>query len=324
MKKRVLSGIRATGHLHLGNYLGAVKGMLELQNDPSYETLYMVADIHAITTPYNPSDLKKNRKAVVIDYLAAGLNPEKSTIFMQSDVGEHLELEFYLSSITTIARMQHLPTYKDKVKQYPEHNTMALLNYPVLMAADILIYKANSVPVGIDQEPHLEVAREIARRMNQEYGTDFPEPIRYKTVGEYIPSLKGEGKMAKSVEGSYINISDSLDEIRKKVRSIPTATVAGGEMNAGVQALFTFGKLFLPGQMENFKKQYETGNLQFSTIKDAVAEAIFKELEPIQKKRAEIERDLSLMDNVIKEGAEKARTIASKTVQEVREKMGLF
>src|SRR3989344_988000 len=157
MEKRVLSGIRATGRLHLGNFLGAVMGMLELQNSPDYETLYMVADVHTITTPFNIEELRKNRREVIIDYLAAGLDPEKSVIFQQSEVSEHLELAFYFSSVATIARMQHLPTFKEKVKQYPHHSTMALLNYPILMASDILVYKAGLVPVGIDQEPHLEV-----------------------------------------------------------------------------------------------------------------------------------------------------------------------
>jgi len=161
MKARVLSGIRATGRLHVGNYLGAVKGMLELQDNPEYETFYMVADVHTITTPYDVEVLRNNRREVVLDYLAAGLDPQKSVIFLQSEVNEHLELAFYFSSVVTIAKMQHLPTFKEKVKQYPEHATLALLNYPALMAADILVYKAGLVPVGIDQEPHLEVAREI-------------------------------------------------------------------------------------------------------------------------------------------------------------------
>src|SRR3989338_9694271 len=150
MKKRVLSGIRATGRLHLGNYLGAVKGMLELQNDPEYETFYMVADVHTITTPFDIEEIRKNRREVILDYLAAGLDPEKSVIFQQSEVNEHIELAFYFSSVVTIAKMQHIPTFKDKVKQYPENQNLALLNYPVLMAADILIYKAGLVPVGID------------------------------------------------------------------------------------------------------------------------------------------------------------------------------
>ena len=151
MKKRVLSGIRATGRLHLGNFLGAVKGFLELQNDAKYETLYMVADVHTITTPFDVEELRKNRREVIIDYLAAGLDPEKSIIFQQAEVSEHIELAFYFSSVVSIARMQHLPTYKEKVIQYPSNNTVALLNYPILMASDILVYKAGLVPVGIDQ-----------------------------------------------------------------------------------------------------------------------------------------------------------------------------
>src|SRR3989304_1290096 len=231
-KKRVLSGIRATGRLHLGNYLGAVKGMLELQDNSEYETLYMVADVHTITTPFNVEELRKNRREVIIDYLAAGLDPEKSVIFQQSEVNEHLELAFYFSSVTTIARMQHLPTYKDKIKQYPTHNTMALLNYPILMAADILVYKAGLVPVGIDQEPHLEVAREIARKMNQLYGTDFPEPVRFDTPGRYVPSLTGEGKMSKSVEGSYIQLTDDLAMIKKRLAAAPTDSGKGKSVPA--------------------------------------------------------------------------------------------
>src|SRR3990167_2407180 len=226
-KKRVLSGIMATGRLHLGNYLGAVKGFLALQEESEYETLYMVADLHATTTPYDPKTLRQSAREVIMDYLACGLDPEKSTLFIQSDVPEHTELAFYFSTVVSIARMQHLPTYKDKIKQYPEANTMALLNYPVLIAADILIYKAGLVPVGIDQEPHLEIAREVARKFNSEYGTDFPEPQRFKTKAEYIPSLTGAGKMSKSVEGSFINLTDDLETIKKRLAGAPTDSGKG-------------------------------------------------------------------------------------------------
>src|SRR5258708_822333 len=324
MKQRVLSGIRATGRLHLGNYLGAVKGMLELQDDSKYETLYMVADVHTLTTPYNVEELRKNRREVIIDYLAAGLDPEKSVLFQQSEVNEHIELAFYFSSVTTIAKMQHLPTFKDKVKQYPENATMALLNYPILMASDILIYKASLVPVGIDQEPHIEVAREIARRMNQDYGTDFPEPKRFATKGEYIPSLTGEGKMSKSVEGSFINLTDDLETIRKKISKVPTATTAGGEKSAGVQALFVFLRLLDPQKVAEFETAYADGTLKFSDLKETVAIAMYEELKPLQEKRKELEADPDYVDRVISEGAAKARTVAQATVREVRKKMGLL
>jgi len=322
-KKRVLSGIRATGRLHLGNYLGAVKGMLELQGNSEYATFYMVADVHTITTPYNVDELRKNRREVIIDYLSLGLDPEKSTIFQQSEVPEHIELAFYFSSVVTIAKMQHLPTFKEKVKQYPHNSTMALLNYPILMAADILIYKAELVPVGIDQEPHLEAAREIARRFNQDYGTDFPQPQRFKTEGEYIPSLTGEGKMSKTVSGSYINLADSLEEIRKKIRAVPTSSTSGGEKTEGVKTLFSLLALFSAKSHEDFEQKYKEGNLQYSELKDFISEIIFRELEPIQKKRRELEGNKEHIDKVIKEGNEKARGVARETVKEVKERMGL-
>lgn len=340
--KRVLSGIRATGRLHLGNYLGAVKGMLALQEDPNYETLYMVADAHTITTPYEIEELRKNRREVIIDYLAAGLDPEKSIIFQQSAVPQHFELAFYFSSVTTIAKMQHLPTFKDKVKQYPEHATMALLNYPVLMAGDILVYMADSVPVGIDQEPHLEVAREIARRMNQDYGTTFPEPQRFATEGGYVPSLAGEGKMSKSVEGSYINLTDDLELIKKRLSGAPTDSGKGsisdepasklkkkytdqsGRESAGVASLLSLVELF-EGQEKrsHYESLYTTSGIRYGDLKQELAVAIFKELQPIQEKRRELESDPAKVDAVIADGAQKARSIAEQTVQVVRQKMGL-
>jgi len=324
MKKRVLSGIRATGRLHLGNYLGAVKGMLTLQDDPNFETFYMVADAHTITTPYDIEELRRNRREVILDYLAAGLDPEKSVIFQQSEVSEHFELAFYLSSVTTIAKMQHLPTFKEKVKQYPQHSTMALLNYPVLMAADILLYKGDQVPVGIDQEPHLEVAREIARRMNQDYGTDFPEPTRFATEGEYVPSLTGEGKMSKSVEGSFINLTDTLDEIKAKIAKIPTDSGQGSEVVGGVKSLLEFIGLFEGEQKKQLLiDQYKRTGVRYGEVKEELSNAIFNSLQPIQDKRRELEQNPEYVNKVIAEGAQKARTAAQQTISEVKEKMGL-
>lgn len=328
MKKRVLSGIRATGRLHLGNYLGAVKGMLELQEKSDYETLYMVADVHTITTPYNVDELRKNRREIIIDYLAAGLDPERSIIFEQSMVPEHIELAFYLSSIVTIAKMQHLPTFKDKVKQYPENATMALLNYPILMTADILVYKAGLVPVGIDQEPHLEVAREIARRMNQDYGLDFPEPKRFASKGEYVPSLTGEGKMGKTLEGSFINLTDDFEILKKKLAKVPTdAGTTKGEVpkTGGVATLFSLLALYNHDDLhKKFKHDYENGVIRYGDMKSVIAEGIFKELKPLCEKRKELEINTSYVDSVIEYGAQKAREIARTTLKEVKEKMGLL
>lgn len=360
MKKRVLSGIRATGRLHLGNYLGALKGMLALAEGPrakgqglraeaKYETLYMIADLHTMTTPYSPDGLRRHRLEVAMDYLAAGLDPDKSIIFTQSDLADlHAQLMFYFSTVVSVARMQHLPTFKDKVKQYPKNVTMALLNYPVLMAADILIYKASVVPVGIDQEPHLEIAREVARKMNEIYGTDFPEPQRFETEAPYVPSLLGEGKMSKSVEGSYINLTDSLAEIHRKLAGVPTDSGKGqvkeqktenkkqqsdsrfrsyiseGKESAGVGALMEFVEMFQGvAKRQLYEDLYTGGGIRYSQLKAELAEAIYQELAPMQARRQEYEQNPPLVTKILQDGARRAREVAENTLKEVRQKMGL-
>lgn len=322
-KQTVLSGIRATGRLHLGNYFGAVKGMLELAQSGKYDTYFMVVDLHTLTTPYDKTKLKESVRDIIIDYLAAGLDPAKSALFIQSMVPEHAELAFYFSTVTTVAKMQHLPTFKDKVKQHPENVTMALLNYPVLMAADILMYKAASVPVGVDQEPHLEVAREIARRMNQDYGTDFPEPKRFATKGGYVPSLLGEGKMSKSVEGSYINLSDDLETIRKKVAKVPTASAVGGQKTPGIETLFSLLQITDSDRIEEFEKSFADGTLKFSELKEYVSQKIFEQIKPIQERREQLLQNPEYIDQVIADGAKKARAKAQETIAQVKRQMGL-
>ena len=230
MKKRVYSGIRATGRLHLGNYYGAVKGMLALQDE--YDCIFSVVDLHTITVPYDPKTLKTSVREIILDYLAAGLDPKKCKLEIQSLVPQHTELAYYLSTIYPVSRLEDLPTFKEKKAQYPKYLNMGLLYYPVLMAADIMLYKGELVPVGIDQEPHIEVTREIVRKFNSMYGKDtFPEPQRFATQGEYIPSLAGSGKMSKSVDGSYITLTDDLETIKKRLASAPTDSgVEGGEI----------------------------------------------------------------------------------------------
>jgi len=325
-KKRVFSGTRATGRLHLGNYLGAVKGYIELQNNSDYECIYMAVDVHTITTPYDQKTLSEATRNIIMDYLACGLDPGKSIITAQSLVPEHTDLAFLFSSMISVARMQHLPTFKEKIQQHPDNVTMALLNYPVLMAADILIYKAGLVPVGIDQEPHLEVAREIARKMNEAFGLDFPEPKRFATKGEYIPSLLGEGKMSKSIEGSYINLTDNLETIKKKLAQTPTDSGKGEHVptSGGVANLLTFVELFQGADKRaEYEKKYTGEGIRYKNLKNSLAEAIYKELEPIRAKRQELEAKPEYVARVIKAGAVRARILAQKTIDEVKEKMGL-
>jgi tryptophanyl-tRNA synthetase len=300
--------------------------MLAIQDNPQYQMLSMVADVHTITTPYIVEELRVNRREVVLDYLAAGLDPQKSILFLQADVPEHLELAMYFSSVVSIARMQHLPTFKEKVKQHPENVTMALLNYPVLMAADILIYKSTLVPVGMDQEPHLEIAREIARKMNSTYGTDFPEPKRFVTKGEYVPSLNGVGKMSKSVGGSFIALTDSLETIVDRLASCPTDSGQGTTVPTagGVANLLTLVELFQGvGQRREYEQTYTTTGLRYQELKYRLAQVIFAQLQPMQEKRHQLAADRRTIDDIVHDGASRARAIAQKTILEVREKMGL-
>ena len=324
-KKRVYSGIRATGRLHLGNYLGAVKGMLDLQDE--YDCVFSVVDLHAITTPYEPKDLQANIKEVLLDFLSAGLDPEKCLIEIQSKVPEHTELAYLLGTIYPVSRLEDLPTYKDKKAQHPTYVNMGLLYYPVLMAADIMLYKADLVPVGRDQEPHLEVTREIARKFNSMFGNTFPEPQRFKTSGEYVPSLTGEGKMGKSIEGSFINLTDDLETIKRRLSSVPTDSGdLGGDVptRGGVANLFTLLKLSEKEDLYNkYAQDYKDKKIRYSEMKPEVAQAIFDILKPIQERRVEIEKSFDL-DEMINRHTQICREIASSTLMETKEKMGLI
>jgi len=332
MKKKVYSGIRATNRLHIGNYLGAVKGMLALQDQ--YDCVFSVVDLHAMTTPYDPGTLHMSVRNIILDFLAAGLDPEKCALEIQSQIPQHTELAFLLSTIYPVSRLEDLPTYKDKKAQYPKFVNMGLLYYPVLMAADVLLYKGELVPVGIDQEPHLEVMREIARKFNAVYPSasmgqvTFPEPQRFKTTGEYVPSLTGSGKMSKTVEGSYITLADDLDTIRRRIAKVPTDSgTLGGNIpqEGGVANLFTLLKLF--GPKETFIKyveEYREKSIRYSDMKDVVSTLIHEELLPLQNKRREFEQQPELVDGIIAEGREKCLVRAEATMNEVKEKMGLL
>ncbi|HUD44695.1 MAG TPA: tryptophan--tRNA ligase [Patescibacteria group bacterium] len=326
MKKRVYAGIRATGRLHLGNYFGAVKGMLALQDE--YDCIFSVVDMHAITTPYDKKTLKENVKNVALDYLAAGLDPEKCLLEIQSTIPQHVELAYLFSTIYPVSRLEDLPTYKDKKAQYPKYVNMGLLFYPMLMAADILLYKAELVPAGIDQEPHIEVTREIARKFNSMFGDTFPETQRYKTAGDYVPSLTGVGKMSKTVEGSYINLNDDLETIKAKLAKVPTDSgILGGNIpiEGGVANLFTLLRLFT-GKNEAFQKfvtDYKEKKIRYSEMKQVLAESIYKELQPLQEKRKEFEGNPKLVDEILEHNRLKCLEKAEATMKEVKEKMGI-
>lgn len=344
MKNRVYNGVRATGYLHLGNYLGSVKGMLSLQD--KYDCIFSVVDLHAMTTPYDKDRLKASVRSVVLDYLAAGIDPEKARIEIQSQIPQHTELAYLLSTIYPLAPLQDLPTFKDKAAQFPKHITTALLYYPILMAADIFLYKGELIPVGLDQEPHLELAREIARKFNRQYGETFPEPKRFEREGAYVPSLLGKGKMSKTVEGSYIALTDDLETISKKIAKVPTDSGKGritefqkeplslekikryenehSEMQIGVAALMEFVELVQgKHRREEYEQQYQNAGIRYSDLKKELTEAIYTMLHPIQEKRKYFEAHPEIVDQIIADGRERCLVIAQETIGEVKEKMGL-
>ncbi|MBP8591633.1 tryptophan--tRNA ligase [Candidatus Shapirobacteria bacterium] len=323
-KKRVFSGIRATGRLHLGNYLGAMKGMVDLQD--KYDCIFSVVDLHTITSPYQPATLQEDIYQVVLDYLGAGIDPKKAHLMIQSEVPYHVELAYLLGTIFPVSRLEQLPTYKDKKKEQPDYINLGLLYYPVLMAADILLYKAELVPVGKDQEPHLEVSREIARRFNQMFGETFPEPQRYAIVGEIVPSLIGEGKMSKSVAGSAIFLTDSKEEIRRKIARVPTDLGKGKEVpqEGGVANLLAMAALFLgEKRREEYEKEYLGKGIKYASLKSELAEAIYQELEPFRQRRHYFEENPEAVAAILKEGRDYALPLAKKTMDEVKERMGL-
>lgn len=326
MKKRVYSGIRATGRLHLGNYLGAVKGMLALQDE--YDCVFSVVDLHAITTPYDSKTLAESTRSVILDYLAAGLDPEKCLLEVQSFVPEHIELSYYLSTIYPVSRLEDLPTYKDKKAQHPKYVNMGLLYYPVLMAADVLLYKGELVPVGIDQEPHLEVMREIARKFNSTFGETFPEPQRFKTEGEYVPSLTGEGKMSKTVEGSFVSLGDDYETIKSRLSHAPTdsGTNGGQVPEAGnVANLFKLSKLIFNDEMyTKYEQDYEQGSIRYSDMKNDLATAIYEMLSDFREKRKGYEESPEKVDQILRLHTERCREIAGSTIEEVRDLMGFY
>lgn len=325
-KTRVFSGSRPTGFLHLGNYLGGLKGYIELQNKKNYDCIYAVVDLHGITSPYDQKTYQNNIREVILEYLACGLDPKKCHLIIQSQIPEHIELAYLLGTIYPVSRLEQLPTYKDKKKEQPKYINMGLFYYPILMAADILLYKTQFVPVGKDQAPHLEVTREIARAFNRRFGQTFPEPQTYLMSSPYIPSLTGEGKMSKSKPCSYINLIDGLPTIKQKLTKVPTDSGKGKKTpeKGGVSVLLMLVELFeSKNKRKAYEKLYLSSGIKYKELKDELAEAIYKELKPIQEKRSYYERKPEIVDGILEQGKKYASQIAKQTLGEVKEKMGL-
>jgi tryptophanyl-tRNA synthetase len=326
-KIRVFSGTRPTGFLHLGNYLGGLKGYLELQNKENYDCIYAVVDLHGITSPYDPKTYQNKIQEVILEYLACGLDPKKCHLLVQSQVPEHVELAYLLGTLYPVSRLEQLPTYKEKRKEQPQYINVGLFYYPILMAADILLYKTQFVPVGKDQSPHLEVTREIARIFNHRFGQTFSEPQPYFMAHSYIPSLTGEGKMSKSKQGSYINLVDSLKVIQNKLAKVPTDIGKGKKVpnKGGVAVLLSLIDLFEGAERRKYYEGlYLNEGIQYKSLKQELAAAIYKELKPIQEKRKYYEERPELVAEILEQGRKYASKIARQTILEVKQKMGIM
>lgn len=323
----VLSGIRSTGNLHLGNYYGALTNFVKMQKEN--KCFFFIADYHSLTTHPDPKLLHGNVKNVLVEYLAAGIDPEISTIYVQSDVPEVCELYLLLNMHAYMGELAKTTSFKDKARKNPENVNAGLLTYPTLMAADILIHNADKVPVGKDQEQHLEMTRKFARRFNNLYEVEyFKEPVAYNFGNELIkiPGLDGSGKMGKS-EGNCIYLGEEPKSIEKKVKRALTdegPKAPDSEKPDYIENLFTILKVVSTDEVvKHFEEKWNRCEIRYGDLKKQLAEDIIKVTAPIRERILEIEKDSAYLHKVTSEGAEKARESASKTLSEVREIMGI-
>ncbi len=322
----VLSGIRSTGNLHLGNYYGALKNFIKMQEEN--KCFFFIADLHSLTTHPDPAMLHENVKNVLVNYLAAGIDPEKSVIYVQSDVPEVCELYLYLNMHVYMGELAKTASFKEKARKQPENVNAGLLTYPTLMAADILIHNADKVPVGKDQEQHLEMTRRFARRFNNYYNVSyFKEPVAYNFGEELvkIPGLDGSGKMGKS-EGNCIYLADSPKEIEKKVKRALTdsgPTEPNSVKPDYIENLFTIMRVVSSKEVvAHYEEKWNKCEIRYGDMKKQLAADIISVTSPIRERILGLENDTEYLRKVTREGAEKARESASKTIREVRNIMG--
>lgn len=328
-----MSGIRPTGYLHLGNYFGAVRNYVRMQE--SYTCYFMVADLHALTTMTDTKELKGHVRRVLAENIACGLDPEKVALYCQSHVPETAELYLFLNMVAYKGELEKTPTFKDKVRLQPDNVNAGLLTYPVLMTADILLHRATLVPVGKDQEQHLEIARNFANRFNQRYGKVFPEPYAFNFGEELakVPSLDGAGKMSKSEnQMATLYLSDSDDAIRKKIAKAKTDSsglhaVAAGMpllMPESVTNLFVLLKLACGEEVvKKYEADYQAGTIRYGDMKKDLAEGMVRFIAPIREKAEAIQSDDAYLRRIMEQGAAKARASAEVTLRLAKKAIGL-
>jgi tryptophanyl-tRNA synthetase len=324
----VVSGIRSTGKLHLGNYFGALKNFIRMQEE--HNCYFFIADLHSLTTHPKPGDLHRSVRTVLLEYLACGLDPEKCTLYIQSDIPEISELYLFLNMNAYLGELERVTSFKDKVRTQPNNVNAGLLTYPVLMAADIIIHKATKVPVGKDQEQHLEMARDYAKRFNNMYGVScFPEPYAFNFGNQLVkvPGLDGKGKMSKSNgESTSVFLSDTAAEVTKKIKKAvtdDTPSEAGSPKPEAIQNLFDLMALVSePGTVAFFDAAWNDCSIRYGDMKGQLAEDMNRFLEPLRQNIKEMEGNDRFVADAAKTGAEKARESASRTLKEVREIIG--
>jgi tryptophanyl-tRNA synthetase len=327
-KQIVMSGIRSTGFLHLGNYFGAIRNYVRMQNE--YDCYFMVADLHSLTTHPDTSEFKSNVHRVLSENIACGLDPEKVALYCQSHVPETAELYLFLNMLAYKGELEKTTTFKDKVRQHPDNVNAGLLTYPVLMAADILLHRAVLVPVGKDQEQHLEMARNFANRFNHRYGDVFPEPFAFNFGEELVkvPSLDGTGKMSKSENQlATLYLADEDDMIRKKVMKAKTdqgPTENNSQKPDYIENIFQLMKLVSEEEVLNkFEADYNNCVIRYGDMKKQLAEDMVKFITPIREKAESIRNNETFLKEVMETGAEKARKSAQETIRLVKDAMGL-
>lgn len=322
-KLTVVSGIRASGKLHIGNYLGALKQFVELQNQ-GHKCYFFIADLHGLTTPFEPKELPKNTLDVAASYLAAGIDPQSCVFFVQSQVLEHAELAWIFDCITPLSELERMTQYKDKAKEHKGNINAGLLTYPALMAADILIYKPEAVPVGEDQTQHVELARVVARKFNHKFGKTFPEPRTFLRRPLRIMSLTDPSKKMSKTGDESLLMDDEPQEIMRKLKKAVTASDSGKD-SPGVDNLFVLLEHFGgQAQIASFRDAQRANTLKYSELKEVLAKAIaeyFAEFR--EKKKALLDRPIHLT-SILKQGSTTARKVASETLKEVKEKIGLL
>ncbi len=321
-KKRILSGMRPTGKLHIGHYVGALENWIKLQDE--YQNFHLIADYHVLTTHLNTDDIYRNTIEMLIDWLAAGLDPEKSPMFRQSQIKEHTELHLIFSMLITLSRLQRNPTVKDQLRYlHIKQVIYGHVGYPVLQSADILLYKGDAVPVGEDQVPHVEITREIARKFNNQYGNVFPEPEPLLTKFSRLPGLNGDAKMSKSLNNTIL-LSDAPEVVKSKLKKAvtdPQKIRKGDRGHPDICLVFSYHKIFNTDEIPEIDAGCRSGKLGCFDCKMNCAEKISSFLEPIREKRKYYLKNLDIVKDILTDGEKRGREVAQKTMADVREKM---